>query len=255
MDIEGRKPCLCVIQIGDNLSSNSYIRGKKKDCEEVGIEFDLIRLSEFVTQNELECLIKSLNRNTVIDGIILQLPVPNYIDVKKIQRLIAPEKDVDGFSPISDFEPCTPLGVINYLKYNNFIFTGMPAAVIGRSDNVGRPLARMLTDLDATVTLFHSRSNITCDVLQKYDIIFTCIDKIEFFDEKMFSPTQTIIDIGLGPNAEGKLMGNIMGSAADIMRGWSEKTGNVFISGTGGVGLLTRLELLNNTYKAMVGKE
>ena len=247
------RPQLAVIQIGDDPASNSYIKGKQRDCEEVGIFFSHYRFSSDISHDELKEFIADLNEDPIYNGIILQLPVPSHIDVKDIQRLIDPAKDVDGFNPDSYFQPCTPLGVINYLKFNGYHFRGKNACVIGRSDIVGKPLAKMLLDLDCTVTVCHSKSDLR-SVLPCQDIIFTCINQIEFFDETYFAPYQDVIDIGLGKGTDGKLHGNLTEAAYLQQKEYTGTNNSVVISGTGGVGLLTRLELLNNTYKAMIGR-
>ena len=245
------RPYLAVIQIGDDPASNSYIKGKQRDCEEVGIFFSHYRFSSDISHDELKEFIADLNEDPIYNGIILQLPVPSHIDVKDIQRLIDPAKDVDGFNPDSYFQPCTPLGVINYLKFNGYHFRGKNACVIGRSDIVGKPLAKMLLDLDCTVTVCHSKSDLR-SVLPCQDIIFTCINQIEFFDETYFAPYQDVIDIGLGKGTDGKLHGNLTEAAYLQQKEYTGTNNSMVISGTGGVGLLTRLELLNNTYKAMI---
>lgn len=245
------RPYLAVIQIGDDPASNSYIKGKQRDCEEVGIFFSHYRFSSDISHDELREFISDLNEDPIYNGIILQLPVPSHIDVKDIQRLIDPAKDVDGFNSDSYFQPCTPLGVINYLKFNGYHFRGKNACVIGRSDIVGKPLAKMLLDLDCTVTVCHSKSDLR-SVLPCQDIIFTCINQIEFFDETYFAPYQDVIDIGLGKGTDGKLHGNLTEAAYLRQKEYTGTNNSVVISGTGGVGLLTRLELLNNTYKAMI---
>ena len=247
------RPYLAVIQIGDDPASNSYIKGKQRDCEEVGIFFSHYRFSSDISHDELKEFIADLNEDPIYNGIILQLPVPSHIDVKDIQRLIDPAKDVDGFNPDSSFQPCTPLGVINYLKFNGYHFRGKNACVIGRSDIVGKPLAKMLLDLDCTVTVCHSKSDLR-SVLPCQDIIFTCINQIEFFDETYFAPYQDVIDIGLGKGTDGKLHGNLTEAAYLQQKEYTGTNNSVVISGIGGVGLLTRLELLNNTYKAMIGR-
>lgn len=248
------RPYLAVIQIGDDPASNSYIKGKQRDCEEVGIFFSHYRFSSDISHDELKEFIADLNEDPIYNGIILQLPVPSHIDVKDIQRLIDPAKDVDGFNPDSYFQPCTPLGVINYLKFNGYHFRGKNACVIGRSDIVGKPLAKMLLDLDCTVTVCHSKSDLR-SVLPCQDIIFTCINQIEFFDETYFAPYQDVIDIGLGKGTDGKLHGNLTEAAYLQQKEYTGTNNSVVISGTGGVGLLTRLELLNNTYKAMIERK
>ena len=245
------RPYLAVIQIGDDPASNSYIKGKQRDCEEVGIFFSHYRFSSDISHDELKEFISDLNEDPIYNGIILQLPVPSHIDVKDIQRLIDSAKDVDGFNPDSSFQPCTPLGVINYLKFNGYHFRGKNACVIGRSDIVGKPLAKMLLDLDCTVTVCHSKSDLR-SVLPCQDIVFTCINQIEFFDETYFAPYQDVIDIGLGKGTDGKLHGNLTEAAYLQQKEYTGTNNSVVISGTGGGGLLTRLELLNNTYKAMI---
>lgn len=257
----GIRPRLAVIQVGNDPASESYIRGKKKDCEEVGIECLHIEYDENVTEKKLIATIHNLNysgtvfwtpkenRSVAVNGIIVQLPLPKHINVKHIQGAISQYKDVDGFHPLSLFQPCTPLGIINYLKYNNYQFEGKRACVVGRSDIVGKPLAKMLTDLDCTVTLCHSKTYDLSYHTYHSDIVFTCIDKLGYFNYADFGDDTDIIDIGLGRSEEGKLIGNIHPGYLDCMRdnGLSDR---IIISGTGGVGLLTRLELLNNTYEA-----
>lgn len=250
---EGLKPCLVVIQVGDRPESNSYIRGKMRDCEEVGIECMIERFATDVPQTTLAQKILYYDYVPSVSGIILQLPVPDHIDVKKIQELINPRKDVDGFNINSPFDPCTPSGVIGYLKHIGYEFEGRDALVIGRSDIVGKPLARMLTDLDCTVTLAHSKTDncVGKMVRLEHDIVFTCIDKIEYFNLQGFPSYELdkdFIDIGLGVGEDGKLHGNIHHKSVErIKRYYPER---ICISGTGGVGLLTRLALVENVVKA-----
>lgn len=247
-------PTLVTVQIGDDPSSNSYICGKQKDCQEVGIDFIHYKFPADISHDIAKRFIIALNEDRKCDGIILQMPVPIQIDLKDIQNTISPFKDVDGFNPARIFKPCTPLGIINYLKYNNYVFKGKNACVIGRSEYVGKPLAQMLLDLDCTVTVCHSKSNID-SVLPYQDIVFTCIDKIEYFDKECFYPHQSIIDIGLGKGKDGKLYGNLTQEAYQMQLSHTDELEKIVISGTGGVGLLTRLELLNNTYDAMIKRK
>ena len=251
-----RKPKLVVIQIGDNPSSNSYIKGKKKDCEEVGILFELKKY-ESITNDELRNVIVNLNLDDTVDGIILQLPVPDDINIKEIQMLIDPYKDVDGFNKLSDFKPCTPKGIIDYLNYNNFEFDGRNAVVIGRSDTVGKPLAQMLLDKNCNVTVCHSYTSLgdINNYVFNANITFTCIDKIEYFNFINLDDLSSdgyIIDIGLGLGKDGKLHGNIH---HDYVEELKKDRWISIISGTGGVGLLTRLALLENTYEAYMKNE
>lgn len=248
---KGLKPTLVVIQVGDRPESNSYIRGKMRDCKEVGIECVVDKKNENITQVELERLIIGYDWDRDVHGIILQLPVPDHIDVKRIQELINPEKDVDGFGLMSPFDPCTPSGVINYLRYVGYEFEGKDALVIGRSDIVGKPLARMLTDLDCTVTLAHSKTpdGYLREHMYRSDITFFCINKIGYFDMSYLNQLSAdYVDIGLGAGEDGKLCGNLSKEFAEYTKAAAPE--HICISGTGGVGLLTRLTLVENVVNA-----
>lgn len=248
---------LVIIQIGDNPASNSYIKGKLVDCEEVGIKAELFKYTEEQVYDTgvLVRIIEQLNEEEMYNGIIVQLPLPEYIDVKAVQLAIDPKKDIDGFHPMSEHVACTPLGVVNYLKSQNYNFEGKNALVVGRSDIVGKPLAKLLTDLNSTVTIAHSKT--PAEKLKTHiansDIIFTAIDKIEFYDKEYFLyllMADAIIDIGLGRNKNGKLRGNL---SSELVANLKEIGVNV-VSGIGGVGLLTRLQLLENIINAKKNK-
>ena len=247
----GPKISLCIIQVGDNPASNSYIKGKLKDCLEVGIDASLVRLGVDIDTDYLVNMVRELSHSACVDGLIVQLPLPEHIDVEKVQQAIAPHRDVDGFNVMSEFVACTPLGVMNYLAETGYNFTGKNALVIGRSDIVGKPLAKLLTDANATVTLAHSKTPRTklIQYIETADIVFTAIDKIEFYDmsyASCFENVPVIIDIGLGKSEQGKLKGNL---SSELVKHLNEH-GNFVISGIGGVGLLTRLQLLINTIHA-----
>lgn len=251
------RPHLGAIYFGDNSASNSYIKGIKKDCDELGYEFTAIKVEPSIANSYVvRTYIDSLDKISSVHGIIIQKPLPDSVNLN-IFDSINPGKDVDGAGKDSIFYPCTPLGVINYLKFNGYRFEGKNACVIGRSDTVGKPLAKMLLDLNCTVTICHSKSDLrrvlTSPLMSSFscqDIIFTCIDKIEFFDESYFAPTQDVIDIGLGIGKDGKLHGNLTEEAYIHQKEYTGLHNSVVISGVGGTGLLTRLELLKNTFKA-----
>lgn len=248
---KGLHPTLVVIQVGDRPESNSYIRGKMRDCEEVGIECVVKKYPENISEERLIGHIREANRDIKVHGIIIQLPLPDHIDVKRIQSWIVGGKDVDGFGELSPFDPCTPAGVIGYLKAIDYEFEGKDALVIGRSDIVGKPLAHMLTDLDCTVTFAHSKTKDIDSKIEAVDILFTCIDKIEYYSIDYFDPKfhpDVIIDIGLGVGMDGKLHGNIRQSTVETLKRLCPD--DIIISGTGGVGLLTRVALLENVIKA-----
>lgn len=245
----GLKPCLVVIQVGDRPESNSYIRGKMRDCNEVGIECVVKKYNDNISHNGLVDVVTSLNDDENVHGIILQLPVPKHINVGAIQDLISPLKDVDGFNVQSIFHPCTPAGIVKYLKHIGYKFKYKDALVIGRSDIVGKPLANMLTDLDCTVTLAHSKTLNLVHKIKSADIVFTCIDKIEYFSNYWdFDNYTDIVDIGLGLGNDGKLHGNLDHRAVKVLK--SRNPERICISGIGGVGLLTRLELVENVVSA-----
>jgi methylenetetrahydrofolate dehydrogenase (NADP+)/methenyltetrahydrofolate cyclohydrolase len=247
---KGLHPKLVVVEVGDRPESNSYIRGKMRDCKEVGIECIVKKYPDNIKTDRLIDRIGEALRETKAHGLIVQLPLPDHIDVKEVQSWIPEMKDVDGFGSDSPFDPCTPKGVIGYLKYIGYEFEGKDALVIGRSPIVGKPLADMLTDLDCTVTLAHSKTKNLYDRMRDFDIVFTAIDKIEYFCGALtIGKKIDLIDIGLGIGVDGKLHGNWNHLSINTMKCYLRED-QVLISGTGGVGLLTRLALLENVVKA-----
>lgn len=231
-----KKPTLAVLQIGDVEASTRYIRNKKKDCEEVGINFEWYYYPVEITTEELVQEIKDLN--DYVDGLIVQMPLPDHIDETTIKLAIDPKKDVDGFHPMSQFEPCTPTGIICYLidgcDYN---FTGKNVTIFGRSDIVGKPLADMLTRRDATVTLCHSKSKDKWQFIDTADLIITAVGKPAFLN--CYAIHVPVIDVGINFDENGKLVGDCI------------NTENRDVTPVpGGVGLLTRVALLENTLLA-----
>lgn len=252
------KPRLSIIQLGDNPASNSYIKGKIKDATEIGIEYGLIKLQEDTPEAELLDIIEQQNKEPAVLGIIVQLPLPEHINVVRVQNAISPYKDVDGFHPLSPFKPCTPSGVMNFLDYIGYDFTGKNVAVIGRSDNVGLPLAEMALERDATVTIFHSKSSIInlIDTVSKADMVFFCVNKPEYFgDTVIYEFPFDFIDIGLERATDGKLCGNISREAVTRILQDLDGEDKIRISGVGGVGLLTRLQLMQNVVSAAAGRK
>ncbi len=167
-----RKPVLAVIQIDNDQASNSYIKGKQKDCDEIGIEMRHVNIhSNIAEQKEVEGIIKVIV-NSDADGIIIQLPIPDKYDLDRLQHLIPPEKDVDGFRRDSCFKPCTPKGIIDWMEYNNFEFKGKDCCVLGRSKIVGLPLTNMLIEKGATVTCCNSTTPSTEYYTRNADYVF-----------------------------------------------------------------------------------
>lgn len=231
-----KKPTLAVFQVGNNEASTRYIRNKKKDCEEVGINFEWYYYPEEITTNALVQEIKDMN--DYVDGLIVQMPLPDHIDVTAIKQAINPKKDVDGFHPNSRFRPCTPTGIIDYLidgcGYN---FEGKNVTIFGRSDIVGRPLADMLLELDATVTLCHSKTRNIWDHISTADLIISAVGKAGFLN--CYAIHVPVIDVGINFDENGKLVGDCF------------NTENRDVTPVpGGVGLLTRVALLENTLLA-----
>lgn len=231
-----KKPTLAVFQIGDVEASTRYIRNKKKDCEEVGINFEWYYYPEEITTKELVQEIKDMT--PYVDGLIVQMPLPDHIDVTAIKLAIDPKKDVDGFHPNSMFEPCTPFGIVKYLIDGcDYDFAGKNVTIFGRSDIVGKPLAKMLTDLDATVTLCHSKTRNTWDHIPNADLIVSAVGKAGFLN--CYPIHVPVIDVGINFDANGKLVGDCI------------NTENRDVTPVpGGVGLLTRVALLENTVLA-----
>ena len=167
-----KKPVLAVIQIDDDKASNSYIKGKQKDCDKIGIEMRHINIySNAAEQQEVEGVIKDI-ANSDADGIIIQLPIPDKYDLERLQNLIPPEKDVDGFRRDSCFKPCTPKGIIDWMEYNDFEFKGKDCCVLGRSKIVGLPLTSMLIEKGATVTCCNSTTPSTWYYTRNADYAF-----------------------------------------------------------------------------------
>lgn len=242
-----RKPCLCVIQIGNDAASNSYIKGKKNDCEEVGIEFKHYHIEnyEHISESVLIDTIDDLNYSKEIDGIIIQLPIPDKYNVEKLQKYISPEKDVDGFRNDSFFDPCTPKGIIDWLDYNQYNVTGKDVVVIGRSKIVGKPLVNMLIDKGATVTCCNSKTLNLDRYIQYADLIISAIGKPKYFDALNFNYPEIIVDVGINKDKDGKLCGDI--DKESVERVFED----TYVTPVpGGVGLLTRVALLENVVKA-----
>ena len=245
----GIKPTLCVVQIGEDPASCTYIKGKSMDCEELGTTCKHIHITD-VDGNDNESvqeIIRTASNDDDISGIILQLPIPKKFDVQRLQKAIAPEKDVDGFLSESEFIPCTPKGIIDYLKYNNIDFLGKECVVIGRSEIVGRPLVNLLISEGATVISCNSKTPDIKKFTQNADIIISAIGKSNYFDESYFGNDQVIVDVGINRDKNGKLCGDIVESV--------KQNALLATPVPGGVGLLTRLALMENTVNAALNSK
>ena len=236
--ILGDAPKLAIIQVGNVEASNRYIKNKVKDCEEVGIIADVYQYPEDITEYEL-CEAMKLDQEHY-DGVIVQLPLPPHIREKAVVAAIDPEKDVDGFHVDSPYPPATPGGIMMYLKHCNFDLVGKDVVIIGRSNIVGKPLARLMTDADATVTLCHSKSKLSRH-LYNTDLIVTAVGKPYFLN--CYPIHVPVIDVGINFDENGKLVGDCFNTE-----------GRDVTPVPGGVGLLTRCALLDNVIEAKARK-
>ncbi len=238
-----RKPCLAVIQVDDNPASTSYIKGKKKDCEEVGIEFIHSHIdSERMSQIDLQNLIKAYcEEESNVDGIIIQLPIPDKYNLDRLLENIPAAKDVDGFRRDSCFKPCTPKGIMDWLDYNKVELSGKDVCVIGRSNIVGKPLVNMMIDAGATVACCNSKTKDLKYYTRNADIVVSAIGKAKYFDSTYFKQGQIIVDVGINRDENGKLCGDVDGKYV---------YDSYVTSSPGGIGLTTRLSLLENVVAA-----
>lgn len=240
------KPVLAVIQIDNDQASNSYIKGKQKDCDEIGIEMRHVNIySNVAGQKEVECIIKDIAKSDA-DGIIIQLPIPDKYDLERLQHLIPPEKDVDGFRRDSCFKPCTPKGIVDWMEYNNFEFRGKDCCVLGRSKIVGLPLTNMLIEKGATVTCCNSTTPSTWYYTRNADYAFSAVGVPNYFDFSDFQDfCELVVDIGINRDENEKLCGDVNNA------GFESSLNDTYVTPVpGGVGLLTRLALMQNTLNA-----
>ena len=248
----GCTPGLAVVLVGQDQASAAYVGMKKKACDRVGFYSITHDMPENISQEAIERTIVSMNENESIDGILIQLPLPEQIDTTKLLELVAPEKDVDGFHPfnvgrlvtnLDGFVPCTPLGVMELLKEYDIDVKGKNCVVIGASNIVGKPMASLLLNADATVEICH----IFTDDLKKHtlnaDVILVGVGVINLITEDMVKDDVVIIDIGVSRTSEGKLVGDV------DFQNVSKKSSYITPS-PGGVGPMTIAMLLKNTLKA-----
>jgi methylenetetrahydrofolate dehydrogenase (NADP+)/methenyltetrahydrofolate cyclohydrolase len=269
----GIRPGLAVVLVGHNPASEIYVRGKVRSCEEVGIYSEKHTPAENISTEELLELIVGLNLRNEIDGILVQLPLPPHVDSKKILMAVDPAKDVDGFHPINvgflstqrpGLVPCTPAGVIEILKRSNIPIAGREAVVVGRSDVVGKPVAMLLLNGNATVTVCHSKTRDLSAVCRRADILIAAIGRAGMITRDYVKPGAAVIDVGMNkvtdqPEFERLFAGNAKREESFKAKG-STLVGDVHpevaeIAGhltpvPGGVGPLTIAMLMSNTVRA-----
>ena len=215
---DGKKVALAVIQVGNDPASSVYVRNKKKACEYIGIESLSYELPEETTEEELVALIEKLNADTKVNGILVQLPLPEQINEEKIIQTISPDKDVDGFHMQNvgalctggkGYVSCTPLGIITLLKRSGIEIAGKRCVVMGRSNIVGKPMAMLLLRENGTVTICHSKTQDMKEITRQADILVVAIGKPKFVDETYVKEGAVVIDVGIHRNAENKLCGDV----------------------------------------------
>lgn len=253
---QGITPGLAVILVGDDPASRTYVSNKQKSCEKMGIYSELIKLSADVTEETLLQQIEQLNANPAIDGILVQLPLPKHIDEQKVIATISPEKDVDGFHPISvgkmllgqpTFLPCTPFGVMKLLEYTNVDIAGKHAVVVGRSHIVGVPMGQLLLQKDATVTYCHSKTPDLKAITKQADILVVATGRAKMIGADHVKDGAVVIDVGMDRDENGKLCGDVDFDAV------SDKV-SAITPVPGGVGPMTITMLLFNTLQSAKNK-
>lgn len=252
----GRRPCLSVIIVGDNPASRSYVRGKIKAAEFVGMESRLIELPQDVSEGALLSKISELNADEKVDGILVQLPLPEHIDEDKVIDAIAVAKDVDGFHPSNVAAlwlgrkctvPCTPKGIIKMIESTGVEIAGKKAVVVGRSNIVGKPVAKLLLDRNATVTIAHSRTKDLAAVCREADILVAAVGRPKMITADMVKPGAVVIDVGINRVADGTLVGDVDFGPASELAGYISPV-------PGGVGPMTITMLMENTIECFLSK-
>ncbi len=271
----GVRPGLAAVRVGDDPASAVYVRNKIRACEEVGIRSEHHALAVSTSIEELLSLIESLNARDDIHGILVQLPLPKGIDESKVIEAVSPAKDVDGFHPMSvgklamgrpSFVPCTPAGIIELLDYNHIEIRGIAACVVGRSQIVGRPMAQLLLQRDATVTICHSRTKDLVAVTAQADLLIVAIGRAGMIGKEHIKPGATVIDVGMNKLSEPESVKALFGGEANARLNVLAKRGYTLVGDVnpaeadqvagrrtpvpGGVGLLTVAMLMKNTLTA-----
>jgi methylenetetrahydrofolate dehydrogenase (NADP+)/methenyltetrahydrofolate cyclohydrolase len=248
----GFAPGLVAVRVGNDPASEIYVRNKAKKARELGLRGDELILSESTSEADLLAEVDRLNRDDDVDGILVQLPLPKQIDATKVIDAINPAKDVDGFHPINvgklhlgrpTLAPCTPSGVIRLIESTRTSISGANALVIGRSDIVGKPMAALLLQRHATVTIAHSRTRDLASIAHNADIVVAAIGKARFVTADMVKPGAVVIDVGINRGNDGKLAGDVDFANVREVAGYITPV-------PGGVGPMTIAMLMKNTVTA-----
>ena len=252
----GRKPSLAVIIVGNNPASQVYVRNKVKSAIYVGMNSRLITMAEDASEEALLRMIDDLNRDPEVDGILVQLPLPRQINEARVIDAIAKEKDVDGFHPgnVSDLWlgrpcilPCTPKGIVRLIDESGIDLTGKTAVVVGRSNIVGKPVAKLLLDRNATVIIAHSRTRDLKSITLQADVLVVAVGKVNVVTGDMVKPGAVVIDVGMNRDAEGHLCGDVDYVGARLNASWITPV-------PGGVGPMTIAMLMENTVECFLAR-
>ncbi len=253
----GRTACLAVIQVGQDPASSVYVNNKKKACAYIGIGSRSYELPEETSEEALVALVEELNEDPEVNGILVQLPLPKQIDEDRIIRTISPDKDVDGFHPVSvgrlwigekGFLSCTPAGVIQLLKRSNIEIEGKECVIIGRSNIVGKPMAALLLRENATVTVAHSKTKDLKEITRRADILIVAIGKARFITKEYVKEGAVVIDVGMHRDEQNHLCGDV--DYEDVAR-----IASAITPVPGGVGPMTIAMLMNNCVETIRGRE
>ena len=253
----GRTACLAVIQVGQDPASSVYVNNKKKACAYIGIGSRSYELPEETSEEALVALVEELNEDPEVNGILVQLPLPKQIDEDRIIRTISPDKDVDGFHPVSvgrlwigekGFLSCTPAGVIQLLRRSNIEIEGKECVIIGRSNIVGKPMAALLLRENATVTVAHSKTKDLKEITRRADILIVAIGKARFITKEYVKEGAVVIDVGMHRDEQNHLCGDV--AYEDVAR-----IASAITPVPGGVGPMTIAMLMNNCVETIRGRE
>lgn len=249
----GKRLGLAVILVGDNPASKTYVANKSKACDAVGIYSETCYMDSASSTEEVIAEVKMLSSRADINGVMVQLPLPEHIDEQAVVSAIPSEKDVDGLTPLNmgrlivgmnAIEPCTAKGIISILNSAGYQLNGANCVIIGRSNIVGKPLAAMLTARDATVTLCHSKTKNLADITRRADIVICAVGQANFLSADMISENTVVIDVGINRDENGKIVGDVCQDVAQKCKAITPVPG--------GVGVMTVTSLLENIYKAFI---
>ncbi len=257
MKEQGTKICLAVIQVGADPASSVYVNNKKKACAYIGIDSRAYELPEDTSEEELAALVEELNEDRAVNGILVQLPLPSHINEDRIIRTISPDKDVDGFHPVSvgrlwlgekGFVSCTPAGIIQLLKRSDVKIEGKECVIVGRSNIVGKPMAALLLRENGTVTVAHSRTGNLKEITKRADILVVAIGKKEFITAEYVKEGAVVIDVGIHRDENNHLCGDVDFKSV-------EPVASAITPVPGGVGPMTIAMLMNNCVESVRSQE